>query len=264
MATKVTHTVSDTDSDHHPTTGTPSSSLHARQNDDRRPSSASNNSDSSFAGDQEGVPLQQLSKKRKKSKSKKLGPGFRPKPQGNGSDSDDNVLYNRRSKDDGDEGGLVVRWSQDGGSPRSLNKLREKHRRRSGRRAQRNTVYDDADAGDEGRIPRDLLFTPDEERKVVRKMDKYLVGFLAGLYMLSFLDRSSRYSLSLYDILKELKIYDVLYGLLLSNAVYAVLQNCNVDRLPNQLYISADGCLLFVMVDIGNVSDKTIPRLLGY
>ncbi|KAF8421249.1 major facilitator superfamily domain-containing protein [Tirmania nivea] len=36
-----------------------------------------------------------------------------------------------------------------------------------------------------------IFYTKEEERKVRRKMDKWLVGFLAGLYMLSFLDRSN-------------------------------------------------------------------------
>ena len=35
------------------------------------------------------------------------------------------------------------------------------------------------------------LYTPDEERSVVRKFDRRLVVFIAALYMLSFLDRSS-------------------------------------------------------------------------
>ncbi|KAK1829032.1 major facilitator superfamily domain-containing protein [Podospora conica] len=34
-------------------------------------------------------------------------------------------------------------------------------------------------------------YTPDEERAVVRKLDRRLVVFVAGLYMLSFLDRSN-------------------------------------------------------------------------
>jgi hypothetical protein len=38
------------------------------------------------------------------------------------------------------------------------------------------------------------LYTPDEERAVVRKFDRRLVLFVALLYMLSFLDRSSAYS----------------------------------------------------------------------
>ena len=36
-----------------------------------------------------------------------------------------------------------------------------------------------------------MLYTPDEERAVVRKFDRRLVLFVAVLYMLSFLDRSS-------------------------------------------------------------------------
>lgn len=35
------------------------------------------------------------------------------------------------------------------------------------------------------------LYTPDEEQAVVRKFDRRLVLFVALLYMLSFLDRSS-------------------------------------------------------------------------
>ena len=37
-----------------------------------------------------------------------------------------------------------------------------------------------------------MLYTPDEERSVIRKFDRRLVLFLALLYMLSFLDRSSK------------------------------------------------------------------------
>lgn len=36
------------------------------------------------------------------------------------------------------------------------------------------------------------LYTPDEERRVIRKFDRRLVLFVALLYMLSFLDRSSK------------------------------------------------------------------------
>ena len=36
-------------------------------------------------------------------------------------------------------------------------------------------------------------FTADEEKAVVRKLDRRLVLFIAFLYMLSFLDRSSEY-----------------------------------------------------------------------
>lgn len=37
-----------------------------------------------------------------------------------------------------------------------------------------------------------LLYTPDEERAVLGKLDRRLVLFMALLYMLSFLDRSSK------------------------------------------------------------------------
>ena len=36
-----------------------------------------------------------------------------------------------------------------------------------------------------------MLYTPDEETSVIRKFDRRLVLFVALLYMLSFLDRSS-------------------------------------------------------------------------
>ena len=39
-----------------------------------------------------------------------------------------------------------------------------------------------------------MLYTPDEERSVIRKFDCRLVLFVALLYMLSFLDRSSMFS----------------------------------------------------------------------
>jgi hypothetical protein len=35
------------------------------------------------------------------------------------------------------------------------------------------------------------LFSQEEEKSVVRKLDKRVVGLIAGLYLLSFLDRSS-------------------------------------------------------------------------
>ena len=36
-----------------------------------------------------------------------------------------------------------------------------------------------------------MLYTPDEESNIVKKLDRRLVLFVATLYMLSFLDRSS-------------------------------------------------------------------------
>lgn len=37
-----------------------------------------------------------------------------------------------------------------------------------------------------------MLYTPDEEQAVVKRLDRRLVLFMAFLYMLSFLDRSSK------------------------------------------------------------------------
>lgn len=58
----------------------------------------------------------------------------------------------------------------------------------------------DQDSDDYLRDPRRLsfdsvqsyeLYTPDEDRQVLRKLDRRLVGFMALLYCLSFLDRTS-------------------------------------------------------------------------
>jgi len=53
------------------------------------------------------------------------------------------------------------------------------HEHHRGRRASVSTTYSYQ------------LYTPDEEQAVVRKLDRKLVLFVALLYMLSFLDRSS-------------------------------------------------------------------------
>lgn len=52
------------------------------------------------------------------------------------------------------------------------------------------------------------LYTPDEERAVVRKFDRNLVLFVAFLYMLSFLDRSSRFALTPSPLFSSVEIDD--------------------------------------------------------
>lgn len=52
---------------------------------------------------------------------------------------------------------------------------------------------DDDDESENSIIPTFTLFTPDEEAAILRKFDRRLVLFIALLYMLSFLDRSSGY-----------------------------------------------------------------------
>lgn len=50
----------------------------------------------------------------------------------------------------------------------------------------------DDDDDDASSVQSFELYTPDEESKLLRKLDARLVLFLALLYMLSFLDRSSQ------------------------------------------------------------------------
>ena len=55
---------------------------------------------------------------------------------------------------------------------------------------------DDEDQPDARRLSFDSvqsyeLYTPDEDKTVLRKLDRRLVGFMALLYCLSFLDRTS-------------------------------------------------------------------------
>lgn len=69
-------------------------------------------------------------------------------------------------------------------------------RKRSGRlNLEGAYYYDDDDDGhrdnDDGEDDEDVAYTPEEERAVVRKFDRRLVLFVALLYLLSFLDRSS-------------------------------------------------------------------------
>lgn len=50
----------------------------------------------------------------------------------------------------------------------------------------------------------DIVYTADEERAIVRKFDRRLVLFVALLYLLSFLDRSSEFLLGCPDFLHHL------------------------------------------------------------
>lgn len=52
---------------------------------------------------------------------------------------------------------------------------------------------DDSESENSLIIPTFTLFTPDEEAAILKKFDRRLVLFIALLYMLSFLDRSSGY-----------------------------------------------------------------------
>ena len=88
-------------------------------------------------------------------------------------DEDDN--------DDNDYGHLSPWSSDDEGSFKEETEGFQKHVRfENGRRRTDSTVQSY------------MLYTPEEERRVIKKFDRRLVLFMAFLYMLSFLDRSSK------------------------------------------------------------------------
>lgn len=89
----------------------------------------------------------------------------------------------------------------------------ELHERNTGRGRHGSAIWD-AEAAEDGDVDHPLvgersrspgsmasfqLYTPDEEQAVRRKFDRKLVLFVALLYMLSFVDRSSTTPLSLCD-----------------------------------------------------------------
>jgi hypothetical protein len=90
-------------------------------------------------------------------------------------DDDDVEGEGEEEKDDEDEDGLLgrVKGKADAEEARSSD---ERLLRRRRRRRQRQ------------------LYTPEEEQAVVRKFDRKLVVFVALLYLLSFLDRSSMFT----------------------------------------------------------------------
>jgi hypothetical protein len=59
------------------------------------------------------------------------------------------------------------------------------------------------------------LYTPDEDREVRKKLDRRLVGFMALLYCLSFLDRSNIGNARIAGLSKDLKLSSDQYEWLL-------------------------------------------------
>lgn len=57
-----------------------------------------------------------------------------------------------------------------------------------------NVIYTKARRASASTVQSFMLYTPDEEKSVIKKFDRRLVLFVALLYMLSFLDRSSRFT----------------------------------------------------------------------
>lgn len=132
----------------------------------RTPESDSD-SNSRFTGEPDGYELRSLSR------------SGRVAGVGGGDDAiqDDagehGALIARAQDSDEDEGDVVYDAFRESDEENSL-QLRRRRRRLRGRR-------------------KEFLYTREEEKKVIRKFDWNLVGFLAFLYMLSFLDRSSTF-----------------------------------------------------------------------
>ena len=70
----------------------------------------------------------------------------------------------------------------------SFNDANDDARRRSG------SIISDGDSDHVAEESRQELYSAVEERAVIRKLDRRLVLFVALLYMLSFLDRSSKFN----------------------------------------------------------------------
>lgn len=65
-----------------------------------------------------------------------------------------------------------------------------------------HTDEEDGESSSDERRPRRQKqpYTPEEEQAVVRKFDRRLVVFMAFLYMLSFIDRSSTHPYFAYPL----------------------------------------------------------------
>lgn len=73
---------------------------------------------------------------------------------------------------------------------RSRSRSRSQHRYATGDDEEEDEVEDESSEDEQGM---DILYTKQDTKRIVRKFDRYLVSFLALLYMLSFLDRSSTF-----------------------------------------------------------------------
>lgn len=138
----------------------------------RTPESDSD-SNSGFPGERDGYELRSLSR------SERAGGGDDDAIQDDAGEH--GTLIARGRDSDEDEGDVVYDAFRESDEEDS-SQLRRRRRRLRGRR-------------------KEFLYTREEEKKVIRKFDWNLAGFLALLYMLSFLDRSSTFSKSFVSIL---------------------------------------------------------------
>lgn len=138
------------------------------------PPEGDSDSGSGFAGEQ-GYELRSLSRSGRVGSGGDGGAGDDDDDDGAGHDGagEHGALIAQSRDSDEDEGDVVYDAFRESDEEDSA-QLRRRRRRLRGRR-------------------KEFLYTREEERKVIRKFDFNLVGFLALLYMLSFLDRSSTF-----------------------------------------------------------------------
>ncbi len=82
------------------------------------------------------------------------------------------------------------------GDPDEIFELKKLTRNHNGSRYLGPTFgpeFEDSHSDEEEKRPSSMLYSSDEEESVIRKFDRRLVLFVALLYMLSFLDRSSMF-----------------------------------------------------------------------
>ncbi|EMD39264.1 hypothetical protein CERSUDRAFT_82011 [Gelatoporia subvermispora B] len=94
-----------------------------------------------------------------------------------------------------------------------------------------------------------------DERKLIRKLDWYLVPWLSFLYLLAFLDRSSIGNAKLYNMEADLHIDDTQYNLALtifffSYAIFEVPSNVFLKRLRPSIWLSASMLLWGIMMTV--------------
>lgn len=147
----------------------PETSYQADDDEDtslRTPESDSD-SNSGFTGEQDGYELRSLSR------PGRMGGGGDGDAAGQDDTGEHGALIAQGRDSDEDDGDVVYDAFRESDEEDSA-QLRRRRRRLRGRR-------------------KEFLYTKEEEKKVIRKFDWNLVGFLALLYMLSFLDRSSMF-----------------------------------------------------------------------
>jgi sugar phosphate permease len=93
------------------------------------------------------------------------------------------------------------------------------------------------------------------ERKLLRKLDWYLVPWLSLLYLLSFLDRTSIGNAKLYHLEQDLNISDPQYNIALtiffiSYALFEVPSNVFLKRLRPSIWLSFTMLMWGIMMTV--------------